>query len=478
MASSEIAPFASTGGLGEVMRSLPRALRRAGVDVVRIMPLHRCVWEGEHDLSDTGTRLRVPVGYRVHTAEIWRHDGEVTTLFVRRDEYFDRREIYALPEREYTDNFERFVFFQKAVAALLDLAEYASDIVHGHDWTCGLIPLYLRHGIFGLGRSGRERTVFTVHNLRYQGIYPGSEFGLTNLPFSCFSIEGVEFFGNINCLKAGLTSSDVSTTVSPSYADEIRTPEHGFGLDGVLRSLGNRFLGILNGVDNEIWNPGTDPHIAQTFTAENLAGKQVCRSALLSEVGLPLEPTMPVVGMVSRMVDEKGFDLLESAMADIVQLPLKLVVLGKGTAAHQQAAIGWARQWPDRVAVRVGYDEGLAHRIQAGADLFLMPSRNEPCGLSQLYALRYGTIPVVHSVGGLKDTIRGLSADGAEGNGIVFTEYSAGALLSALRHAIALWRQERSWHTLMQRVMREDHGWSEPARRYLGLYEQILRPRG
>lgn len=475
MASSEIAPFASTGGLGEVMRSLPRALRRHGIDVVRIMPLHRCVWDTGHDLNDTGVRLRVPVGYRVHTAEVWRHDDEIPTLFVRRDEYFDRREIYALPEREYTDNFERFVFFQKAVAALLDLPDHAVDLVHGHDWTCGLIPLYLRHGVYGLGRTGREGTVFTVHNLQYQGVYPGSEFGLTNLPFSCFSIEGVEFFGHINCMKAGLTSSDISTTVSPTYAREVRTPEHGLGLDGVIRSLGDRFVGILNGADTEIWNPVDDPRIAQNFSAENPAGKQACRAALLREVGLFDDVTVPVVGMVSRMVDEKGFDLLGEVIGHLVEIPSMLVLLGKGTAAHQEAASKWAAKWPKMVAVRIGYDEDLAHRIQAGSDLFLMPSRREPCGLSQLYALRYGTVPIVHRVGGLRDTIEDLSEDGSRGNGIAFDDYCADALLGALTRAVALWRQSDVWARIVRRIMSEDHGWSAPARRYIELYEQVLR---
>lgn len=477
MASSEIAPFASTGGLGEVMRSLPRALRRHGVDVIRIMPMHRCVWEGGHNLADTGLRLKVPVGYRVHTAEIWRHDGDILTLFVRRDEYFDRREIYALPDREYTDNFERFVFFQKAVAALLDTPEHAVEVVHGHDWTCGLIPFYLRHGIYGLGRPKREGTVFTVHNLQYQGIYPGSEFGLTNLPFSCFSIEGVEFFGQINCMKAGLVSSDISTTVSPSYANEIRTPEHGLGLDGVIRSLGDRFVGILNGVDTEIWNPADDSHIARTFTAEDPAGKRMCRSALLREMRLPENPDVPVVGMVSRMVDEKGFDILGEVVGQLVELPVMLVLLGKGTAIHQQAAAQWAAKWPERVAVRIGYDEGLAHRIQAGSDLFLMPSKSEPCGLSQLYALRYGTIPVVHQVGGLRDTIQNLSDDGSAGNGFSFDEYRGPALLSALRRAVTMWRQSSLWEKIVRRVMREDHGWAEPARRYIEIYERAVRRR-
>jgi starch synthase len=471
--SSEIAPFASTGGLGEVARSLPAALHRLGLDVWRVMPMYRQVMEGGHRLHDTGLRLKIPIGFRVHTAEVWIHqEGDAATYFIRRDEYFDRRELYALPERDYTDNFERFVFFQKAVVSLIDALGFAPDIVHGNDWISGLIPLYLRHGTSGVGRTGREVPVFTVHNLAYQGIYPGTEFAQTNLPFSCFSIEGVEFFGNINCLKAGLTSSAVSTTVSRSYADEIRTSEGGCGLDGVLRSLKDRLVGIQNGVDDEIWNPARDPLIKFPYDAANPAGKTGCKSALLARSGFARALEIPLVGMISRLVDQKGFDLLAQAMPALMEMPLKIVLLGSGQEKYQTLCTEWARRWPDRFSATLGFDHKLAHRIESGSDMFLMPSRSEPCGLSQLYALKYGTIPIVHATGGLKDTVHEAGPDGASGNGFRFERYAVPEMLAAVRRALDLYARPEAWSSLRRRAMEEDHSWRSVATDYIALYER------
>ncbi len=473
--SSEIAPFASTGGLGEVSRSLPAALHRLGLDVWRVMPMYRQVMEGGHSLSDTGLRLKIPIGFRVHTAEVWIHqDNEAPTYFIRRDEYFDRRELYALPERDYTDNFERFVFYQKAVVALIDALGFAPDIVHGNDWTSGLIPLYLRNGIGGVGRACRERSVFTIHNLAYQGIYPGAEFSMTNLPFACFSIEGIEFFGNINCLKAGLTSSAAATTVSRSYAEEIRTVEGGYGLDGVLRALKDRLVGIQNGVDEEVWNPARDRLIKFTYDAANPAGKTGCKSALLARSGFARSMDVPLIGMISRLVDQKGFDLLAEAMPALMEMPLKIVLLGSGQEKYQALCMEWARRWPDRFSATLGFDHKLAHRIESGSDMFLMPSRSEPCGLSQLYALRYGTIPIVHATGGLKDTIHEAAEDGAVGNGFLFDEYTVPAFLDSVRRALAFHARRDAWALLMRRAMEADHSWRRAAGVYVELYERIM----
>ncbi len=473
-ASSEIAPYASTGGLGEVSRSLPAALGRAGVDVVRIMPLYRHVTASGRQLEDTGLRLRIPVGFRMMVAEIYRHDlNGITTYFVGRDEYFDRRELYALPHREYTDNFERFVFFQKAVVALIDAAALAPDIVHGNDWTCGLIPMYLRHGINGMGRNGHEGTVFTVHNLAYQGIYPASEFPLSNLPFSCFSIAGLEFYGKINCLKGGLTSSLISTTVSPSYADEIRQPELGMGLDGVLRSLGDRFIGIRNGVDTDIWNPAIDPLIEARYSADNAEGKGICKRSLMAEAGFAGDDDVPLVAMISRLEDEKGLDLLAEVMPEIMSRPLQMVILGRGAQKYEGLCVEWMRRWPNRFHAWIGYNEALAHRIQSAADIYLMPSRLEPCGLSHLYALKYGALPIVRSTGGLKDSVQALSDDTTTGNGVVFTGLTGAALLEALDRGLAI-RKSGAWSALQRRLMLEDHSWEKPVTEYQRVYNAVF----
>ena len=474
--SSESVPYASTGGLGDVALSLPTALRRRGLDLVKILPLYRKVWEGGARLSDTGMRFRLPVGFRLHTAEIWRdEEADPPVYFVRRDEYYDRRELYSLPERDYDDNFERFVFFQKAVVALLEVLDYRADIVHCNDWQTALIPLFLKHGIQGFGRAGRERTVMTIHNLAYQGIFPGSEFGLTNLPFSCFSVDGMEFYGQINCLKAGILAADRITTVSPTYADEIRTELHGYGLDGVLRRVGDRLHGILNGADYAVWNPANDPHLPRCYTAEDVAaGKAAAKRTLLARFGAGADDGRPLVGMISRLVDEKGMDLLAETMPELMTRPLRLVLLGAGMERYQQMCREWARRWPDRFAATIGFDLGHAHLIEAGSDLFLMPSRHEPCGLTQLYALKYGTLPIVHSVGGLKDTIRDLSPDGSEGNGFAFVEYTAPALLAVLDRALGLFAQPAIWAAAVRRAMAEDHSWGRSAAAYEDVYRLAL----
>ncbi len=474
--SSESVPYASTGGLGDVAYSLPAALRRGGLELIKVLPLYRKVWESGIRLSDTGMRFRLPLGFRLYTAEIWRHEAaDPPVYFVRRDEYFDRRELYSLPERDYDDNFERFVFFQKAVVALLEVLDFRADIVHCNDWQTALIPLFLRHGLQGLGRSQSERTVVTIHNLAYQGIFPGSEFGLTNLPFSCFGVDGMEFYGQINCLKAGILAADRVITVSPTYADEIRTEAHGYGLDGVLRGIGNRLHGILNGADYAVWNPATDPHLPQPYTPENYeAGKAAAKRALLSRFGAGVENGLPLVGMICRLVDEKGLDLLAEAMPDLMSRPLRLILLGAGMERYHQMTREWARRWPDRFSVTIGFDLALAHLIEAGSDLFLMPSRHEPCGLTQLYALKYGTLPIVHSVGGLKDTICDLSPDGGSGNGFAFEDYTVPALLAAVDRALGLFAQPAVWRIAARRAMAEDHSWGRSAAAYAEVYRQAL----
>ena len=473
LASSEIVPFASTGGLGEVARALPEALTALGAEVISVMPMYRRVIEGGHALRDTGIRLKIPLGFRVHAAEIWQHDGPPTTYFIRRDEYFDRRELYSLPERDYTDNFERFVFYQKAVVALIDHLAMKPDAVHAHDWTGGLIPWFLRYGINGMGREGRERSVFTIHNLAYQGIYPGAEFSLTNLPFSCFSIDSMEFYGNLNCMKAGLTGAGALTTVSQTYAREIQTPEFGCGLDGVLRSRAGQLTGIQNGVNYDAWDPQRDRRLAATFSPDDLSGKTVCRDALLKKYHLqPAGPDTVVVGMVSRLVEQKGIDLLSRIMPDLMKRDIRFLLLGSGQQEYQAMCLDWAHQWPVRFHVTIGYDSRASHAILSGADVILMPSKVEPCGLTQLYAMRYGALPVVHATGGLNDTVQEISASGDTGNGCRFDLYEPEEFLKAIDRALAFIRKPERFSVLRARIMGEDHSWTISAKKYLDIYRQ------
>ena len=473
--ASEISPYASTGGLAEVGGSLPRALAKLGVDVLRIMPLYRRVSEGMFPLRDTGMRLKVPVGFRSYTAEIWMSErpGPVT-YFIRRDEFFDRSHLYNLPDRDYDDNFERFIFFQKAAVALLDQLNASVDIVHANDWQSGLMPLYLEHGVTGRWRGRREKTVFTIHNLAFQGVFPGSEYSATNLPFSCFAIDSLEFYGNVNCLKGGITASDAVTTVSESYAEEIQHEGRGYGLHGLLQSVRGKLVGILNGIDTEEWNPETDEHIAKTFSADDLSGKRACRQDVLAKQHLTLDPSQPLIGMVSRLTDEKGFGLLASFVPWLMEHHgVGLALLGQGPAQVAEQCRSWAARWPDRVAFREAFDRPLSHQIIAGSDVCLMPSRTEPCGLGQMFSLRYGTIPVVHGVGGLRDTVRPVrGAD--EGCGFVFSPHEEPPLRAAVERALRAFEDPVRWRSIMRRGMAQDFSWARSAGAYRDLYARLL----
>lgn len=482
-AFSEVSPFASTGGLAEIAGSLPQALinrPEAGgsVEVARIMPLYRQTAEGGYDLKETGLRLEVPVGLRMLTGEVYVAEAPgPKTYFIRRDEFFDRTHLYGLPDRDYDDNFERFVFFQKAVVSLLDQLGQPYDVVHCSDWQTGLIPLFLRYGVQGMGRMARERTVFTIHNLAYQGNFPGTLYTFTNLPFACFSTPVLEFYGHINFMKAGITTADVVTTVSRTYAKEIRTAEYGFGLHGVLAELPpDRLVGILNGVDYGIWDPSVDVYIAQRYDASDLAGKKVCRNDLLQQMGLKVSEKAPVLGMISRLVDQKGMDILAEAMPSLMAEGVSFVLLGQGQARYEVLAQEWAKRWPDRFGVRLRYDKELAHKIMAGADMLLMPSRFEPCGLNQIFGLRYGTIPVVHATGGLEDTVDDVGAAAREGTGFKFDDFSADALLKSVQRAYKLFSNPAAWLELARRAMAKDFSWQQSAAEYIRLYQALLRP--
>jgi starch synthase len=476
--SSEATPYASTGGLADVAAALPVALKGQGMQVCRVMPMYRRVIESTHAMRDTGWRLDVPVGLRTLTAEVWISEDEpVVTYFIRKDEFFDRRELYSLPDRDYDDNFERFVFFQKAVVALLDRLGLQADIVHANDWQTALIPYFLKYGIRGMGREQTEKTVFTVHNLAYQGIFPAETFPYTNLPFSVFSLAHVEYYGNINCMKGALVSADHITTVSKRYAQEILTPEYGCGLEGVLAGVKDNLTGILNGVDYRVWDPSRDHMIPANYSSKDLAGKQTCREHVLQRMGLGKQKDgdIPVIGMVSRLVDQKGFDLLAESMEAIMQHDVIFILLGSGREEYQALCRTWTATWPDRFAAVIGFDVELSHEIEAGADIFLMPSRFEPCGLNQLYSLKYGTVPLVYATGGLDDTIERVSKDADTGTGFKFDGYTSEALIAELERALSLYKNPAAWKALQLRGMEADFSWNQSAAAYIRLYESLTQ---
>lgn len=477
--TSEAQPFASTGGLGDVAAALPDALTAAGHDVFRIMPLYRQIWEGDYEIVDTGLRASVPLGPHNYRAEFWVTAGkkgevQTPTFFVRRDEFFDRRELYGLTDRDYDDNLQRFLFFQKAAVVLIDLLEKPVDIVHCNDWQTGLVPLYLKYGPGGLGRHFTERTVFTIHNLAFQGVFPGTEYYMTNLPLSLYSTEGVEFYDQFSFMKAGIITSSVVTTVSETYAKEIQTEEFGCGMDGILRDRGHALHGIVNGIDTSAWNPETDAFLPAAYSSRNLDGKLRCRQSLAEKSGLKLEADMPLLGMVSRLSDQKGLDLIEEIMPSLMTRKVCFVLLGKGQEEYHELVNSWNKRWPNRFKGFLEFNLELAHQIEGGADIFLMPSRFEPCGLNQLYSQRYGTLPVVHATGGLQDTITDITDYPNQGNGFKFTDYHPQAFLDKIHEALDLFAEPKTWNRAVIRAMELDYSWTGVADKYIQVYESAV----
>jgi len=472
--SSECTPYASTGGLADVAAALPVALKELGHEVTRIMPLYQQISRMGAPIEATGLSMSIPVGFRQLQGEVYRHEDQgVTTYFIRRDEYFDRSNLYGTGDREYDDNSDRFIFFQKAIVEVIDQLGLNPDVVHANDWQTGLVPLYLKHGITGQGRSNRAISIFTIHNLAYQGVYNASEFPTTGLPFSCFNMSTMEFYGNMSFLKSGITAADWVTTVSHTYANEIQQAELGFGLDGVLRERADTLSGIVNGVDYHAWNPATDKHIEAHFTAEKPAGKWACKEALGKRIDMPVSKKVPLIGMIARLVDQKGMDLLARSMQEIMERDVQMVFLGSGQEIYENMLRNWQEKYPTKFRGVVGFDPAFAHQIEAGCDLYLMPSRFEPCGLNQLYSLKYGTVPIVHATGGLADTVHQVSDNGGEGTGFLFQQYTQTALVDTLDFALEFYGKPQTWKAIRRRAMKADFSWGISAAAYAALYERV-----
>lgn len=468
-AASEAAPFAKTGGLADVAGSLPRALAALGHDVRLVMPRYRAADVERYGLRHVAT-FYVPLSVWKERCSVFQGTlgPKVTAYFIHKDIYFDRPELYRTAQADYPDNAERFSFFSRAVLELCSALRFAPDIIHCNDWQTGLVPLYLKTFYHG-APLGTAKTVFTIHNLGYQGIFRRDDLRLTGLPPELFTPEGVEFWGNVNFLKAGLISADAITTVSETYSREILTPEYGHGLDGVLRKRSADLSGIVNGIDTGDWNPARDPALPRTYSAGRLGGKAACKIALLRRTGLP-DTEEPVVGMVTRLTAQKGLDILLDAIPRILQSGCRLIILGSGDEQYHRLLSDSARAHPDRMRLHLSYDDALARLIYAGSDMFLMPSRYEPCGLGQLIALRYGAVPVVRAVGGLADTVMEYRPRAGTGTGFRFTDYGAKALVAALQRALAAYRNRAAWLQIVRRGMGQDFSWKRSAKEYERLY--------
>ncbi|MEI6892765.1 MAG: glycogen synthase GlgA [Pontiella sp.] len=475
LVSSEIVPFASTGGLGDVCAALPKALAKEGVETVRFIPLYQDIDRNKFGLERCDVELHIPLGNTWHYGTVWKQENDgVITYFIHNHTFFDRPGIYGAPDHGYGDNFERFLFFQKAVVKLIDMWDLKPDVVHCNDWQAGLIPMFLYHGIDGNFRKGREKTLMTIHNLAHQGWAPAEKFYMTQLPDSCYTMHTLEFYGEINMLKGGLVGASAINAVSPSYAEEIKTAEFGCKLNGVLYHRKEDLYGILNGIDYNRWNPQTDAHLPANYSMKDLSGKAICKKFLQEECGLAVNPTIPMLGIITRLVSQKGIDLLIGAMEQIIETGAQLVLLGTGDARFEEACKEWAARWPDQVTCWIEFSNTKAHRIEAGVDLFLMPSEFEPCGQNQLYSMRYGTIPLVRAVGGLEDSVVDYAEKG--GTGFKFKAYAVEEFIACLKRALTVYKTSNRWTPLMKRAMKQNFSVKHMARDYIELYHKILTP--
>jgi starch synthase len=477
-AASEGVPFSKTGGLADVVGALPRALAALGHNVSVYLPRYR-----QTKLADPATVVRsvtIPFDdeYRFASVVSGGSQGGVRFYFVEYPQYFDRDALYGTPTGDYPDNAERFALFSRTVLEASKILG-VPDIFHCHDWQSALIPVLLRT-IYLEDPAFRDvGTVFTIHNMGYQGLFPPETLPLLMLPWDLFTMSKMEFFGQVNFLKGALTYSDFITTVSKKYSHEIQTAEYGFGLEGVLHARASTVTGILNGVDYEEWSPQTDKFTAAKYSSQDLTGKASCKQDLLAAFGVSkANPKLPVIGIVSRFAAQKGFDLIAQIADRLAREEMIILALGAGDKVYEEMFLRLSKQFPNKIAVKVAYDNAIAHKIEAGADMFLMPSRYEPCGLNQIYSLKYGTVPIVRATGGLDDTIEPWDARSGKGTGFKFTDYNGEALLLTIRQALQAYSDQTSWQALMRNGMSKDFSWNASAREYGKIYSRVKQMRG
>ena len=474
LASSEVFPFSKTGGLADMVGALARALANAGHEARVVTPLYRGIREKFPAMRRVDWRFNLPLGKHWVQAELWELDWErgLKFYFIDHPGFFNRAGIYQDKHLSYADNAERYIFFSKCVVHLARYLPWRPELIHVHDWQVGIVPALV------LAQKNEwpdkvPATCLTIHNLAYQGIFPGEAYRLTNLPLDFFHTEGAEFFGTLNCLKAGIAFADGITTVSPRYAREITTEEYGCGLDGLLRRRYKHLNGILNGVDYNEWNTTKNPHLFTPYSAGRLGGKKINKRELQKLMGLPESDSTPLFGTISRLAEQKGVDIQLGALSEMLNTGIQFVLLGSGSPEFEHGYRDLARHFPGKVGVRFGYDETLAHRIEAGCDFFLMPSKFEPCGLNQMYSLRYGTIPIVRATGGLDDSVIDWMQNPKLASGIKFSEYTARALAKAIRKAVVLYGQPALLAGCRANAMKADFSWERTVHDYVAVYEKL-----
>jgi starch synthase len=464
--SSEAFPYAKTGGLADVAGALPKALALEGIEVMLALPKYKDVGYLTEDRISVGDRELLAVGEKPSE----KIEG-VNTLFIRQDELFLRDSLYGYP-----DDAERFIFFSKAVLSLIKKLDWKPDVIHCNDWQTGLIPVYLKTNLKEDSFYKDIATVFTIHNLAYQGNFPSHILHLAGLPWELFTFDKLEFWGNFSFMKGGIVYSELITTVSPRYAEEIKTQELGAGMDGALSYRADRLRGILNGIDYEVWNPATDSLIYMPYDISSLEKKKENKYFLQKEVGLP-QKGVPLIGLVSRLASHKGLDILLPSIESLFKMELQMVILGKGEREIEEGLMEKAKKYGEKMKVFIEFNEKLSHQIYAGCDIFLMPSLYEPCGLGQMIAMRYGTVPVVREVGGLADSVAEFEPAKMEGSGFLFKDYSPEALIEAVSRALRIYKNPSVWRKIQENCMKKDFSWRSSARKYIDVYKEAIELR-
>ncbi len=476
-AASECVPYSKTGGLADVVGALPKALAGLGHEVCVYLPRYRQTKLTQAQVVLRSVTVPFDDDYRFCSVLDGGTQSGVKFYFIDYPPFFDRDALYGTPSGDYPDNAERFALFSRAVLEASKILG-VPDVFHCHDWQSALVPVLLRT-VYAEDPAFRGvPCVFTIHNMGYQGLFPPDTLPLLMLPWDLFTMDKLEFYGKVNFLKGALVFSDFITTVSRKYSQEIQTSEYGFGLEGVLRGRSGTVTGILNGVDYGEWSPEVDKFTAARYSPEDLSGKKKCREDLLAQFGVTQAPAaLPVIGIISRFAAQKGFDLISQVMDRLAREEMIIVALGAGDKEYEDLFRVLNKQFPQKIAVKVAYDNALAHKIEAGSDMFLMPSRYEPCGLNQIYSLKYGTVPIVRATGGLDDTIEPWDARTGKGTGFKFTEYSGEALLQTVRSALNAYKDQKGWQQLMRNGMAKDFSWTASAKEYARVYERVRQMR-
>lgn len=470
LVSSEVGPFAKSGGLGDVAGSLPKALRKLDVDIRVVMPKYATIPVKYFEDVDYLGEFQVNLSWRTQTAKILRKNGEVPTYMVENDFYFGRGGLYG-----YSDDNERFAFFCKAALDMMPLIDFYPDVIHCNDWQTGPLPFFLKETYKKIVFYSKIKTLFTIHNLQYQGNFDLQTMELLDIPHQCFENGSVEFYGRVSYMKMGLTHADWISTVSKTYAEEIQTPEYSYGMDGVLRTVKDHLCGIVNGIDYTVNNPAADDRLVYPFDCDHLEGKKANKRALQEQLGL-LVQDVPMISMITRLADQKGVDILAGVFDEMMAENIQFVMLGTGANDYEYLFKSYAQRYPGRVSANILFDDTLAQRIYAASDMFLMPSLFEPCGLGQLFSLRYGTVPIVRKTGGLADTIFHYNQQTKEGNGFVFEDYDFGGLIWGIREALRIYRMgEEEWNHVVKNAMSCNYSWANSAREYKALYEKLIQ---